>query len=112
MGRLLATVLVHGAVAANLFVAAQGKELWSSQPATTSDFIRTAYLLGNGKLGGKGRLFLHCAARTRADWLAMPLGAIGSDYVNLNVDSLWSGGPFENSVRTINFFSRGNGRPF
>lgn len=29
----------------------------------------------------------------------MPLGAAGSDYVNLNVDSLWTGGPFENSVR-------------
>lgn len=28
----------------------------------------------------------------------MPLGAVGSDYVNLNVDSLWTGGPFENSV--------------
>jgi alpha-L-fucosidase 2 len=31
--------------------------------------------------------------------LAMPLGAVGYDYVNLNVDSLWSGGPFENAVR-------------
>jgi alpha-L-fucosidase 2 len=29
--------------------------------------------------------------------LAMPLGAVGYDYVNLNVDSLWSGGPFENA---------------
>jgi hypothetical protein len=33
----------------------------------------------------------------------MPLGAVGSDYVNLNVDSLWSGGPFENSVGLINY---------
>lgn len=33
----------------------------------------------------------------------MPLGAVGSDYVNLNVDSLWTGGPFENSVRLIKF---------
>lgn len=53
MGRIPATILLYGALAANLFVAAQGKELWSSQPAITSDFIRTAYLLGNGRLGGR-----------------------------------------------------------
>jgi hypothetical protein len=46
-------LFLYGTVAINLFVAVQGKELWSSQPAITSDFIRTAYLLGNGKLGGK-----------------------------------------------------------
>lgn len=41
----------------------------------------------------------------RANWrsIAMPLGAVGSDYVNLNIDSLWTGGPFENSVRLIKF---------
>jgi hypothetical protein len=28
----------------------------------------------------------------------MPFGSPGADQVNLNIDSLWSGGPFENSV--------------
>jgi hypothetical protein len=56
MGRILATILVPAVVAANLFELAHGKELWSSQPAVTSDFIRTAYVLGNGRLGGKGFL--------------------------------------------------------
>lgn len=36
--------------------------------------------------------------------LAMPLGGVGTDYVNLNVDSLWTGGPFENSVRRATMF--------
>lgn len=74
--------VMYSIVAAAMFSTAAGKALWSSQPAVTSDFIRTAYVLGNGKLG------------------AMPLGAAGSDYVNLNVDSLWTGGPFENSSYT------------
>jgi hypothetical protein len=38
--------------------------------------------------------------------LAMPLGGVGTDYVNLNVDSLWTGGPFENTVsRAIMFWA-------
>lgn len=36
--------------------------------------------------------------------LAMPLGGVGMDYVNLNVDSLWTGGPFENTVRRAILF--------
>lgn len=28
----------------------------------------------------------------------MPLGMYGKEIVNLNVDSLWSGGPFESKV--------------
>ena len=44
---------MYSIVAAALFSTAAGKALWSSQPAVTSDFIRTAYVLGNGKLGGK-----------------------------------------------------------
>ncbi|KAF2825648.1 glycoside hydrolase family 95 protein-like protein [Ophiobolus disseminans] len=53
------------------------KSLWSGSPATASDIIRTAYPLGNGRLG------------------AMPFGPAGSETLNINVDSLWSGGPFE-----------------
>ncbi|OAG09857.1 glycoside hydrolase family 95 protein-like protein [Paraphaeosphaeria sporulosa] len=53
------------------------KSLWSSLPATNyANVIREAYLLGNGKLG------------------AMPFGSPGNEKIILNVDSLWSGGPF------------------
>jgi hypothetical protein len=31
----------------------------------------------------------------------MPLGTYGKEIVNLNIDSLWRGGPFENAVRTV-----------
>lgn len=56
---------------------AQAKSLWSASPANASDIIRTAYPLGNGRLG------------------AMPFGPAGSETLTLNFDSLWSGGPFE-----------------
>lgn len=36
--------------------------------------------------------------------LAMPLGTYGKEIVNLNVDSLWRGGPFESKV-CIRFYS-------
>ncbi|KAK7713134.1 hypothetical protein SLS57_007464 [Botryosphaeria dothidea] len=51
------------------------KALWASTPATFADVIRQAYPVGNGKLGG-------------------------AEKVSLNVDSLWSGGPFEVSNYT------------
>lgn len=60
MERILTNLFVYVAIAANLLVVVQAKELWSSQPAITSDFIRTAYLLGNGKLGGRSPLFNPC----------------------------------------------------
>jgi alpha-L-fucosidase 2 len=54
--------------------------LWATTPANGSDIIRTTYPLGNGRLG------------------AMPFGPPGAETLTLNVDSLWSGGPFEASV--------------
>ncbi|KAJ4982580.1 glycoside hydrolase family 95 protein [Stagonosporopsis vannaccii] len=60
----------------------QSKSLWSTQPANSSDIIRSAYPIGNGRLGT-----LHHGA---------PLAEI----LTLNVDSLWSGGPFEVSNYT------------
>ncbi|KAL4977124.1 alpha-fucosidase A [Aspergillus desertorum] len=60
-----------------------GKALRSSSPATygTTDgndyILKTGYLIGNGKLG------------------VIPFGSPGAEKLNLNVDSLWSGGPFE-----------------
>jgi alpha-L-fucosidase 2 len=35
---------------------------------------------------------------------AMPLGTYGKEIVNLNVDSLWRGGPYENAVCTIQMY--------
>lgn len=61
---------------------ANAKRLWSTIPASSQDIIRTAYPLGNGRLG------------------AMPYGPPGFETINLNVDSLWSGGPFEVSNYT------------
>ncbi|KAI1340847.1 glycoside hydrolase family 95 protein [Xylariaceae sp. FL0016] len=51
--------------------------LWATTPAEASDLLRQAYTLGNGKLG------------------AMPFGNAGAEKLNLNIDTLWSGGPFE-----------------
>ncbi|KAL2860813.1 glycoside hydrolase family 95 protein [Aspergillus lucknowensis] len=57
---------------------ADGKALRSSSPADGgTSLLQTGYLIGNGKLG------------------AIPFGPPGAEKLNLNVDSLWSGGPFE-----------------
>ncbi|KAG9585344.1 glycoside hydrolase family 95 protein, partial [Aureobasidium melanogenum] len=56
------------------------KSLWSTEPANNfTDIIRTAYPVGNGRLA------------------ALPFGDPGHEKLSLNVDSLWSGGSFENS---------------
>ncbi|CAN9114535.1 unnamed protein product [Alternaria alternata] len=53
--------------------------LWSTTPANSSDIIRTTYPIGNGRLG------------------AMPIGPPGAEILTLNLDTLWSGGPFSAS---------------
>ncbi|KAH8426857.1 glycoside hydrolase family 95 protein [Aspergillus melleus] len=58
------------------------KSLWSNTPGDNDNFITTAIPLGNGRLG------------------AMPLGAYGKEIINLNIDSLWRGGPFEDESYT------------
>ncbi|KAL4794316.1 alpha-fucosidase A [Aspergillus venezuelensis] len=71
------------AAAPTLCRVAAGKALRSSSPATYGSedgddhILQTGYLIGNGKLG------------------AIPFGPPGAEKINLNVDSLWSGGPFE-----------------
>lgn len=55
------------------------KSLWSRTPANFSTIIKTAYPVGNGRLA------------------ALPFGEAGHEKISLNRDSLWSGGPFENS---------------
>ncbi|KAA8568952.1 hypothetical protein MFRU_017g01210 [Monilinia fructicola] len=57
----------------------QGKSLWSTQQASFENIIKTAYPIGNGQLA------------------ALPFGEPGSEKLNLNRDSLWSGGPFEDA---------------
>ncbi|KAI0965276.1 Six-hairpin glycosidase-like protein [Xylaria arbuscula] len=61
------------------------KSLWSTSPAgygpNDSDnyILKTGYPVGNGKLG------------------VISFGSPNSEKLSLNVDSLWSGGPFENT---------------
>lgn len=57
-----------------------GRALWSSQPARAGNALRTSYPIGNGKVA------------------ALPFGPAGNEKVNINRDSLWTGGPFENST--------------
>ncbi|KAI1165183.1 glycoside hydrolase family 95 protein [Nemania serpens] len=61
------------------------KSLWSRKPAgygpddSDSYLLKTGYPIGNGKLG------------------VISFGAPASEKLSFNVDSLWSGGPFENT---------------
>lgn len=59
---------------------AEAKIVWSSLPATFPDIIRQAFPVGNGKLG------------------VLPFSDGGTEKLSLNIDSLWSGGPFQASV--------------
>jgi alpha-L-fucosidase 2 len=61
---------------------ATAKFLWSTIPANSSDIIRTAYPLGNGRLG------------------ALHHGGPLAETLTLNIDTLWSGGPFQVSNYT------------
>lgn len=63
----------------SLLTTTQAKSLWSSKPAISTDILRTAYPIGNGKLA------------------ALPFGEPGHEILSINRDSLWSGGPFENA---------------
>lgn len=74
----LSTVSLFAALA----LPADAKSIWSTKPATDNDVIRTAYPLGNGRLG------------------ALVHGSALAEVLSLNVDSLWSGGPFEVSNYT------------
>ncbi|KAJ5527609.1 glycoside hydrolase family 95 protein-like protein [Penicillium frequentans] len=73
---LVRTVIIIAA----LCNSSTAKWLWSNFPASTSDVIQQAYPLGNGRLG------------------LMPAGAPGFESININLDSLWTGGPFENAT--------------
>jgi alpha-L-fucosidase 2 len=59
------------------------KSLWSNSPARANEIINTTYPVGNGRLG------------------AMSSGPAGSETLTFNLDTLWSGGPFEANVSYI-----------
>lgn len=62
-----------------LLPACLARSLYSSKPANASDILRTAYPVGNGRLA------------------VLPFGEPGHEVLSINRDSLWTGGPFENS---------------
>ncbi|KAG9257237.1 alpha-L-fucosidase, partial [Emericellopsis atlantica] len=70
-------------LAFSAFTCVAARSLWSTKPAThawrkSDDYLlKTAYPVGNGQLG------------------AIPHGPPGLEKAVLNIDSLWSGGPFE-----------------
>lgn len=105
----------------SLITLAEARSFWASSPATFNtdqstdeNLIKSGYPLGNGKLGGI--IFSHapCTPNTLSVHLplgesytdddhdgstAIPFGEPGAEKIALNIDSLWSGGPFESSVR-------------
>ncbi|KAI4717936.1 glycoside hydrolase family 95 protein [Aureobasidium sp. EXF-10727] len=76
---------------------AHAKSLWATEPANNfTDIIRTAYPIGNGRIAGIVQLYQILQDLTNLA-TALPFGDPGHEKLSLNVDSLWSGGPFENS---------------
>lgn len=61
---------------------ARAKQLWTGIPAPFDGILRQTYPIGNGKLA------------------AMPFGNPGNETLGLNLDSLWTGGPFESDSYT------------
>jgi hypothetical protein len=82
--------------------AVDAKAIWSSQPASGSRLMREGFAVGNGRLGGMDT-FLALTERLLILGIAIPFGQPGQEKINLNIDSLWSGGPFESSVRATIF---------
>ncbi|KAI1128643.1 Six-hairpin glycosidase-like protein [Nemania abortiva] len=80
------STLIIIAVASGCLSLSDAKSLWSSSPAgygpddSDNYLLKTGYPIGNGKLG------------------IISFGAPSSEKLSLNVDSLWSGGPFENTT--------------
>ncbi|KAI0531756.1 Six-hairpin glycosidase-like protein [Xylaria digitata] len=79
------STLIAAATVGGFLRLSNAKSLWSMSPAgygpDNSDnyLLKTGYPVGNGKLG------------------VIPFGAPAFEKLNLNVDSLWSGGPFQSS---------------
>ena len=83
---------------------AEARSLWSSVPATHDDqssagyLFKTGYPVGNGRLGGKQKYIRDACATMLTIIRAVLFGLPGAEKAALNIDSLWSGGPFENQV--------------
>ncbi|KAK5630894.1 hypothetical protein RRF57_006609 [Xylaria bambusicola] len=79
------SVLATAVIAGSYLGLSDAKSLWSRSPAkygpddSDNYILKTGYPVGNGKLG------------------IISFGEPASEKLSLNVDSLWSGGPFENS---------------
>ncbi|KAI0407420.1 Six-hairpin glycosidase-like protein [Xylaria palmicola] len=82
------SALIPCAIASGLLGLSDAKSLWSRNPAgygpddSDNYLLKTGYPVGNGKLG------------------VIPFGPPGFEKLNFNVDSLWSGGPFQSSNYT------------
>lgn len=82
--------------ACSLFELTNAKGFWASTPAKFSNVIKEAYLIGNGKLGGMCRIYILGMSIDR--YTGMVFGSAGAEKVAFNIDSLWTGGPFEATV--------------
>ncbi|KAI0805624.1 Six-hairpin glycosidase-like protein [Xylaria sp. FL0064] len=82
------STLIITIIAGSYLKPSDAKSLWSRSPAgygpddSDNYILKTGYPVGNGKLG------------------VISFGPLASEKLSLNVDSLWSGGPFENSSYT------------
>lgn len=78
-----------------------GNALWYKKEA--SNWVREYLPIGNGYLGGES----FCSIITRSYYLnasllaAMVSGGVISEQLSLNIDSMWSGGPFQNNVSAL-----------
>ena len=74
---------------------ATATSLWSSKAASW-DTTNEAFVLGNGKLGGRSISLI--SKNSLLTQTVMPFGEPGAEKLNLNHDELWDGGPFEIDV--------------
>lgn len=92
---LIALALSIGAVS--------GRELWFNSPAW--DWASQSLPIGNGKHAGEFQPFPRVASiffvNTSRAYTASFFGGIENDTWTLNVDSLWTGGPFQLEVHPI-----------
>lgn len=90
---LLAAGLTHHAAAA--------RKLWTASVGDLNNIIQTAYTIGNGKQAGMSQDIESLENTSLTTKIGLPLGIPGNDFVPINHDSLWRGGPFASSVRSL-----------
>lgn len=95
---IIPTVPALCAAIAWLLAGVDGKILFAKTPASPGKLMREGFPVGNGKLGGRCGFEVEVIMAALTYMAAIPFGQPGSEKVNLNIDSLWSGGPFESNV--------------